>query len=301
MHSEILLIEYPLQVLRSMNHLCMISGSFEVGPIFQLNYSAFRAPESFYLVIFGENGNRTWMSLVITQSFTFLIPSLVFAWIVFKKNLWSFFGFKNQLRTKWIFLSIILLFFLLPIIQVSYELNQSLPLPEWMKGMGLNIAERLEPIIRMNDPFDLLLGILVIALLPALGEELLFRGILQQFGYQVFKRPLVSVMFTAIIFSVIHFQFEGFIPRFILGLYLGYLFLWTNNLLVPIIAHFIYNAFIMVLSYLSQEMSTGVDKSIMPEIPWYLATISAFCIVPLAIYFRNICFNSVDSNKKTDL
>jgi hypothetical protein len=48
-------------------------------------------------------------------------------------------------------------------------------------------------------------------------------------------------------------------------------------------------------------MATGVDKSIIPEIPWYLVTLSAFCIVPLAIYFRHICFNSMDSNKKTDL
>lgn len=67
------------------------------------------------------------------------------------------------------------------------------------------------------------------------------------------------------------------------------------------IAHFTYNAFVMVLSYLNQEMSIGLDKSTMSEIPLYLVTLIAFCIIPPAIYFRNICFNSMHSNKKTDL
>ena len=129
---------------------------------------------------------------------------------------------------------------------------------------------------------------MLIAILPAFGEEFLFRGVIQQLSVRIFDHRIMAVWFTAFIFSAIHFQFEGFIPRFILGLYLGYLFLWTNNLWVPIIAHFFNNGIMVLLSYFNPEMINDIDETPVPDLPWYGIIVSCICIIPLVIYFRNI-------------
>lgn len=298
MSNEIHLPTDRTKLIKSLfSFLIILLGSIIVGTFFQLAYFYLLGIDPVSLFAFEGNNNHLKAALFITQSFTFLIPALLFAWIAFKQKMWLFLGFSNPFRFHWILMAVIMLFFLLPVIQYTYELNQALPLPQWMTSMEENVAKTLEAIIMMDDPVDLIINILLIALLPSLGEELVFRGILQQFGYRVFRRPGVSVWITAIIFSTIHFQFEGFIPRLILGLYLGYLFLWTNNLLVPIIAHFFNNALMIVLSYFNPEMITDIDETPIPELPWYLVMISAFCIIPLVIYFKNIYFKPTIPSK----
>jgi membrane protease YdiL (CAAX protease family) len=86
------------------------------------------------------------------------------------------------------------------------------------------------------------LNIMIIAVLPAISEELIFRGVFQKIFQNIFRSGHLAVWFTSFLFSAIHLQFYGFLPRFILGLIFGYLFLWSRNLWFPVIAHFINNA-----------------------------------------------------------
>ena len=225
-------------------------------------------------------------ALLLSQIFTFLIPALAFSWLLFKQRMWNFWGFGNSLKPFWILASLLMLVFLLPVIQFSYELNQDLPLPSWMTSMEADATATLETILEMNSLKHLIVNLFLIALLPALGEEFIFRGILQQFGYRVFKNPTFSVWVTALLFSAIHFQFEGFIPRFILGVYLGYLFYWTRNLIIPILAHFFNNALMIVASYLNPEMVSQLEETPMPDMPWYSLVISTGLLVPLFLYFK---------------
>jgi hypothetical protein len=88
----------------------------------------------------------------------------------------------------------------------------------------------------------LALNLLVIAILPALGEELIFRGVMQKILADVFRKKYLAVWITAFFFSFVHLQFYGFLPRLILGLAFGYLYLWSASLWLPIIAHFVNNA-----------------------------------------------------------
>ncbi|NND32269.1 MAG: CPBP family intramembrane metalloprotease, partial [Saprospiraceae bacterium] len=97
---------------------------------------------------------------------------------------------------------------------------------------------------------------------------------------------IYSVWLTAILFSAIHFQFEGFLPRFLLGLYLGYLFYWTKNLIVPIVAHFCNNALMLVAGYLNPEMISKMEETPMPDLPWYSLLISIILLIPLIAIFR---------------
>jgi uncharacterized protein len=95
-----------------------------------------------------------------------------------------------------------------------------------------------------------MVGVVIIAIIPAVGEEFLFRGVLQNKLDRKGQSGHVAVWITAIIFSAFHFQFYGFLPRLILGALFGYLYLWSNNLLYPILAHFINNGFTLLMLYL---------------------------------------------------
>lgn len=98
-----------------------------------------------------------------------------------------------------------------------------------------------------------IVGLLVIAVVPAIAEELVFRGVIQRNLVQWFNSRHVGVWLAAAIFSTIHFQFFGFVPRFVLGLVLGYLYEWSGNILVPMAAHFTQNAFQVILLYMQQR------------------------------------------------
>lgn len=98
-----------------------------------------------------------------------------------------------------------------------------------------------------------IVGLLVIAVVPAIAEELVFRGVIQRNLVQWFNSRHVGVWLAAAIFSTIHFQFFGFVPRFVLGLVLGYLYEWSGNIMVPMAAHFTQNGFQVILLYMQQR------------------------------------------------
>lgn len=138
-------------------------------------------------------------------------------------------------------------------------------LSQWNKGMELPASMyEVEQVLRsMEDAAlettglllsgktigSLILNLVVLAGFAAVAEEMFFRGALQQFVQEKFPDGHVAVWITALVFSLVHFQFYGFLPRLLLGGLLGYLFLYTQNLWIPIIFHFINNAFIVVLHY----------------------------------------------------
>ncbi|GAA4003728.1 hypothetical protein GCM10022408_14160 [Hymenobacter fastidiosus] len=121
-----------------------------------------------------------------------------------------------------------------------------------------------------NTTARFLVGVLVIAVVPAISEELVFRGIIQRNLVQWFGSRHVGVWLAAAIFSAIHFQFFGFVPRFVLGLILGYLYEWSGNILVPMAAHFTQNAFQLALLYVQQrEWTTSTfDPDSTESLPW---------------------------------
>ena len=135
-----------------------------------------------------------------------------------------------------------------------------------------------------------LFNLLIIAIIPALGEELFFRGYLQQTITKWTISPHIGIIITAVLFSAIHFQFYGLIPRFILGVLLGYIFLWSNNLWLPIIAHFVNNAQVLIISFVfkdqnSSMLSNNVDTTI--GIFSFLGATLLLYLLYQSCYFRN--------------
>ncbi len=177
-------------------------------------------------------------------------------------------------------------------------------LSQWNKGMELPASlHEVEQVLRsMEDAAlettglllsrrtigSLILNLVIIAGLAALSEEMFFRGALQQFIQEKFPNGHVAVWITALVFSVVHFQFYGFLPRLLLGALLGYLFLYTRNLWVPILFHFINNAFIVVLHHFwgDSEWLQRIEE--MPVDGWFAlaAAASALCTILLFWIYR---------------
>ena len=138
---------------------------------------------------------------------------------------------------------------------------------------------------RFNSASRFWVGVVVIALVPAIAEELVFRGVIQKNLVRWFS-PHVGVWLGAAIFSAIHFQFFGFVPRFVLGLVLGYLYLWSGNILVSMAAHFTQNAFQLLIIYLTQrgQFGWGFDPDATDALPWMLVVPSVLLTAGL-LYF----------------
>jgi membrane protease YdiL (CAAX protease family) len=177
------------------------------------------------------------------------------------------------------------------------EWNANLELPEFLKRFQEmarakedQLAEFTKAVTQFHTLPDMLLGLLVIALLPAIGEELVFRGLIQNEFWRGSKNIHVAVWASAFVFSAIHMQFFGFVPRMLLGALFGYLYYWSGNLAVPIFAHFFNNGFSVVAIYLEHQQVINTDVEQVESAPWpaVLAgvVLAALLLVYLWRFFR---------------
>lgn len=138
-------------------------------------------------------------------------------------------------------------------------LNESLNFPDlfgieqWMKESEKSATELTEVMLAMPNIGSLLFVLIMIALLPAIGEELLFRGVLQRVIADHTKSIHMGIWISAIMFSAIHLQFYTFLPRVVLGALFGYMFVWSGNIWYPILGHFVNNAAAVIFAYLGQH------------------------------------------------
>lgn len=153
-----------------------------------------------------------------------------------------------------------IMLFSIPIINFLAEINSNMSLPESfsaiekiMKGMETEAEKITEAFLETESIVGLFINIFIIAIIPAIGEELLFRGVFQKIFTNWSKNAHIGVWIAAISFSAIHLQFYGFLPRLIMGAMLGYMLVISKNLWLPIIAHFINNAFAVTVYYLSNK------------------------------------------------
>jgi membrane protease YdiL (CAAX protease family) len=148
---------------------------------------------------------------------------------------------------------------------------------QWARAKEDQAAGLTKFLTEFTTSARLLVGLLVIAVTPAVAEELVFRGVFQPNLQRWFNSRHVGIWLTAAIFSAIHLQFFGFVPRFLLGLILGYLYEWSGNILVPMAAHFTQNAFQLLLIYLAQgrHLPSSFDPDANQALPWPTVLLSA--------------------------
>jgi uncharacterized protein len=193
--------------------------------------------------------------LAVQDISIFIIPSLLILALLKTEKDHLLPGFKAVGMRQYL-LVVVLAFCIFPVTSFTGELNSAMHLPGWLSGVEQWIISKenkadtvTSMLIEAKSPGVMLLNLLLVAILPAVGEELVFRGIFQKIFTDFFKSAHLAIWITAFIFSFVHLQFFGFIPRMILGLVFGYLFYWSGTLWLPILAHFINNAFPVIVTY----------------------------------------------------
>ncbi|MEM9025009.1 MAG: CPBP family intramembrane glutamic endopeptidase, partial [Bacteroidota bacterium] len=143
-----------------------------------------------------------------------------------------------------------------PWMNLLLEWSSQLPFPDFLAGLEAWIHQseadteaNIRAMLTMQGPGELAMGLLLVAVLPAIGEELFFRGTIQRLCQSRWASPHVAIWFTAVLFSVAHLQFLGFVSRVLLGAGLGYSYYWSRSLWVPILGHFAYNATAVIIYY----------------------------------------------------
>jgi len=148
---------------------------------------------------------------------------------------------------------------LTPFVNYTYKLNTMLPLPQWMETLENEAGTYTKAFLNMPNLTVLLYNMVILALVPAIGEELLFRGVIQRILYGMVGNVHWAIICAAVFFSSMHMQFLGFIPRLAMGMVLGYLFYWSGSLWLSIAAHFINNAATVILAYYSHVLPFNQD------------------------------------------
>ena len=224
---------------------------------------------------------------LISHFFSFSFPSLLCMYIVYQKNWLKELRLIKAPSIKNISLGILLILVSFPFAMYVYSLNQMIPLPDWASNIEESTTEMIEGLLVMNGPIELLFSLMVMAVLPAIGEELLFRGVLQSKLSEWIKKEEVSVWITAFIFSLFHLQFEGFFPRMLLGALLGYLFLWTRNLWIPILAHFFFNGFQVAGQYFGENQISDTNLEQIEEVHWGFGLVSLILLLIVSNFVKS--------------
>jgi uncharacterized protein len=196
---------------------------------------------------------------IINQIGLFIFPPLMFAYLD-EGSISRYLKIDRLPGLLVMVLSCMLVFSALPLIHWSADINELLSLPEWLAGFEKwmketeeNAREITEVFLDVTTTGGLFINLIMIALLPAIGEELFFRGVIQKLFHQWLKNAHWAVIITAVIFSALHLQFYGFLPRTILGIMFGYLFVITKSLWVPILAHFVNNGAAVIVAFLFRK------------------------------------------------
>jgi membrane protease YdiL (CAAX protease family) len=222
-----------------------IVGTLLIIPLF--NIDIFQISE--VLTNFEDARNiRILKYFQILQSFgIFIIPSFILAFL-FGFNILQYLHL-NQKPIAISILNIILITIIaLPLINYIAYWNSQMSLPDsfasvenWMKEKEETVKSITEAFLGVNSIHGYLINLFVIAILAGVGEELLFRGIFQRLFIEWTGNHHIGIIITSILFSAVHLQFYGFIPRLMMGVFLGYLFFWSRTLWLPIIAHIVNN------------------------------------------------------------
>ncbi len=241
---------------------------------------------------FNDQSNIQSMKLLtaLQHVFLFIVPALL-ASFLFSGNMFRYLSFNKSNVSMYVTV-ILIMILAIPVINYTGLINSKLDLPENFSGLEHTLRQLEEKAEKMTLEFlnvstfqAYLINLLIIAVLPALGEELIFRGVMLNLFKEWFKNIHIAVFIGAFIFSFIHFQFFGFLPRFLLGILFGYLMVWSGNIWLPITAHFINNAFAVSFYYFGNSEETlkkaehfGAERST------FIFLIFSFFILALLLY-----------------
>jgi len=231
----------------------------------------------------------------------FVIPPILYAIITSKKR-------AEKLSLSYVgkpfnyLLVFLLMFISVPALSWIIEINANMVLPnflsgveEWMRASEKQAEMLTKAFLTFEGIGSLIYILILVAVVPAVGEELLFRGVLQKIFIQWTKNPHIGIWITAFLFSALHMQFFGFFPRMLLGAVFGYVFLWSKSLWLPILGHFINNGSVVILSYFAPDLMENTDISFFSGNEYETVYLISSFILTLALIFL---IRKVNTEKK---
>lgn len=218
---------------------------------------------------------------LFSHLFTFALPAILLSALLCRRGWARFLKVDRMPPANILSAGIFFLFGIFVFSQFAYWLNQQLPLPSWASKMESTAGRLVQGLLVMETPGELVFTVLVVAVLPAVGEELVFRGVLQQQLERATGRAGVAIWISAFVFSAFHLQFAGVLPRLLLGAGLGYLFYWARSLWAPVLAHFMVNGIQVAGQYYWQQ---NLPEASLQEVNWPAAAFSALLVAGLGYY-----------------
>lgn len=236
---------------------------------------------------------------VIQSIFQLILPALLTAMLVTRMPA-DFLRLRAGFSVGILVWAFVILMVSTPAMNYIIELNNNMSLPQSMSGLEDwfrrsedNAARSLTVLQGEHNIINLIVSILVMGLLAGFGEELFFRGAFQRLLTTGGVNRHLAVWSVAFVFSAIHFQFYGFVPRLLLGAYLGYLLVWSKSLWLPIAIHALNNTLYVILHWdyrdaATQPLSDGIGAGS----SWPYAVVSAVITAVAIIYFRKYCLET---------
>lgn len=212
----------------------------------------------------------------------FVIPSLLFAYFSDPQP-FHYIGLKKPIHPIYWIIGIAALILAIPMVEYTGLINKKINFggaQQWMQSMEDEAARQIKFMLGKHTPGELLTNVIFISVFAGIGEELFFRGVLQRLFIRALKNPWAGIIFTALLFSALHVQFFGFIPRLLLGILLGAIYWYSGSLLTAMVAHFVYDAFFIILAYFQPQIIESSESSFINEsVQGVLALVSAALIL----------------------
>lgn len=247
--------------------------------------------------------------LIVAQGLAALVGLVLIPWYyirTFEQRGFSRFFGRIPSAVWFAFIALMVVCLVIGISPVT-EWNANMELPAWIGAFGDFMkemekqAEQLTKAMTSNlTPAGFLLVFVVVAVIPAIGEEFVFRGMIQTELQRAFRNPHAGIWVAAIFFSAFHMQFFGFVPRMLLGAFMGYLYFWSNNLWYPVVAHFLNNGIQVIGLYLMQLKVHSIDLESTESAPLLLVAPSIVMLAGLLYYCKkNLPVSSTDRDLPT--
>lgn len=234
-----------------------------IAPLLAIPFYDFDVMKTFEVLTNPLSDPTSKVPLMLVQGVVSAGTFILIPWWIVKRYLHlpisEFFTIDSENKAP-LLITFVLVFTFMGVNSFFIYWNMNMQLPESMaalESMIRSMEDQLELLTKHLTAFDsfgqFFLGFVVIAVIPGIGEELLFRGLIQNTLQKIFKNPHVAIWFAAILFGAFHFQFYGVVPRILLGALFGYLYYFSGHLGYAMFAHFVNNGFMIVMLYVYQK------------------------------------------------
>ncbi|MCX6210208.1 MAG: CPBP family intramembrane metalloprotease [Bacteroidetes bacterium] len=239
-----------------------------------------------------ENFTKVVLMQALGTFIMMAIPAYFFVKIVNGK-VESYIGFKTKINIVQVLLVIVIALVGLGLSGGLGEFTKVLPMSKSFRAMAERMEKTYETgvmmFVNMKTFGDYLFSMLMIAILPAVFEELLFRGALQNLFVKWFKQHHIAILFTAICFSLVHFSIMGFLSRMMLGMVLGYVYYYSKSIWLNMLMHFINNGIAVTAMYFAIKSGEDATKTINETYPLWLGGVTLIIMIGLLMVYKKVC------------